>query len=161
MASDAGFRSTQHIADYATEYMARYRSSRGRFAGWLTTSSIGFAFDAITSLRNEFHSRGGDSFYGFSSYGRSDGAGDSYVDAQLDKALVELDRGKRNAIAAELQRYLAKKQYNVKMPGGSSGFRLAWPVLGNFAVYRRGLYSGRPEPFFWWIDDTQPPLSRA
>jgi hypothetical protein len=53
--------------------------------------------------------------------------------------------------------------YGISLPGSASSFQMAWPVLGNFGVYqgeRRALQTS-PSPFYWWIDDTQPPLKRA
>ncbi len=111
-------------------------------------------------MNAEYHSKSGTTFYGFSASGSSDGGGDPYVDGQLEKALAELDREKRLAIAADLQRYLAPKQYDLKWPGGASGFKLAWPVLRNFNVFRGSTNNVRDQ-YYWWLDDSQAPLKRS
>jgi peptide/nickel transport system substrate-binding protein len=161
MIGESGIRSVPRPIDYASEYVAKYRSSQGRFEGWLHRGPGGSGYDAITRLKAEFHSHSGDNFYGYSAAGKSDGAGDPYVDSQIEKGLAEIDRERRNAIAADLQRHLAKAQYHVKMPGGASGFKLAWPILRNFQVFRSMPGSGRPDPFYWWLDETQPPLGKG
>jgi ABC-type transport system substrate-binding protein len=160
MAREAGFRTTVRQVDFTSEFIPRYRSSRGRFEGWTHRGSGGFGYDAVTRMRAEYYSRSGDAFYGFSSAGRSDGAGDPYVDAQIEKAVTELDGDRRRELAADLQRYLARTQYDVKWPGGATGFKLAWPALRNFNVFRMSAAGGRPEPSFWWLDETRPPLKR-
>jgi hypothetical protein len=76
----------------------------------------------------------------------------------LKKASGELDAAKRKVLVHDLQRYLAQKMYNITKPGSSDTFQVAWPVLGNFNVYR----SDRRTPnYHWWIDDTKAPLKRA
>ena len=37
-------------------------------------------------------------------------------------------------------------------------FQLAWPVIGNFNVYRG---ERRTVNYHWWIDDTKAPLRRT
>ena len=159
MLQEAGFRTTVQQVDQVSEFNPKYRSNRGRFQGLIHRTSGGFGYDAIAKMRSEYYSKAGDAFFGFAAGGAE--LGDPYVDSQIEKATAEIDRDKRNAIAAELQRYLAKKQYDVKWPGGASSFKLAWPVLRNFNVFRSSSGGGRPDPYYWWIDDQQAPLKRA
>jgi hypothetical protein len=88
--------------------------------------------------------------------GTGDGSGDPEVDALLKKAQGELDLDIRREIVYDVQRYLAQKQYNVTKPGSSSFFTMAWPVLGNFNVYRGDRRTGN---YHWWLDDSKAPLA--
>jgi hypothetical protein len=87
------------------------------------------------------------------------GFDDPRVDSDIQRASVEVDAAKRRAITSDLQRYLAQKMYVVRWPGGASVFDVAWPVLGNYGVYR----GGRDESHLYhiWIDETKAPIRRA
>ena len=43
--------------------------------------------------------------------------------------------------------------------GGSTGFEVAWPAVGNFNVFRPSTTNWRP--YLWWINDTKAPLESA
>jgi ABC-type transport system substrate-binding protein len=161
MAAEAGFRMTQRIVDYTAEFIPRYRASQGRYEGVAHRSPSTLGFDAVTDMLSTFYSRSGENFFGFSATGPLPGAGDPYVDAQIEKASAELDRDRRVDIAEDLQRHLARTQYTSKWPGGSSAFLLAWPALRNFYVYRNWTHGGRPAPFYYWIDEKQPPFKQS
>ena len=164
MAHEAGFRSTIRQVDYTAEFLPKYRASRGKFEGWAHRTAGGGAGsgnEAIGRMYALYYSKAGDSFLGFSASGKSDGAGDSYVDAQLEKAVIEIDGEKRNAIGYDLQRYLAKALYEVKWPGGTTSFLPAWPVLRNYQVFKTLDGNPRPDLFYWWLDETRAPIKRT
>ena len=161
MAREAGFRTTIRQVDFTAEFLPKYRSSQGKYEGWAHKTTVGLNSEAVSRMYSNFNSRAGGNFLGFSVNGKSDGSGDPYVDTQLDKAMLEIDREKRNAIGNDVQRYLAKTQYELKWPGTATGFQLAWPVLKNFEVVKTLAGNPRPDQFYWWLDDTQPPLKKS
>jgi hypothetical protein len=76
----------------------------------------------------------------------------------IAKANSELDATKQQALVQDIQRYLAKAQYELLNPGLFSGFSMAWPALRNFMVLQGG---SRWDNKDWWIDETQPPFKRG
>src|SRR5207248_2609491 len=132
-ANEVGFKTTRNVVEIAIGY-PKYRDAKGQFEGWLAkagTSGEG-PYDATARLAYFFYTKSGINFLGFSTNGRSEGAGDPEVESAIEKAQVEYDSERRKAIVQDLQRYLAKKQYGVFWRGGTSGFSLAWPVVGNY-----------------------------
>jgi ABC-type transport system substrate-binding protein len=157
-AAQVGFKITPNPVDYTTVYIPKIRDGKGDFDGWAYAGGAASADDAVAYMVQRYYSKGPATFLGFDAMGTGDHSGDPYVVAEIDKAKAEADTEKRRAIVYELQRYLAKAAYGVSDPGAASGFEVAWPVLGNFAVY----HGDRRGPNYnWWIDDTQPPLKKA
>ncbi|HWO72335.1 MAG TPA: ABC transporter substrate-binding protein [Dehalococcoidia bacterium] len=83
--------------------------------------------------------------------------GDPFLNETTDKVLLEFDNNKRIELVREFQRYMAKKFYYHRYPGGVMTLALTWPVISNFGVWRgqnlNAFYT------FEWIDDTKRPLS--
>lgn len=157
MIRQVGFRPKTNLIDYVTEY-PNYRDKGGKYEGYSYIAGPTTADDAVGMLVWRYSKAGGAGYLGFDAAGRGDASGDPQVDALLKKAQSELDVDKRKAIVFDIQRYLAQKQYNVTKPGSAHTFVMAWPVLGNFNVYRG---DRRGAPYHWWIDDTKAPLKRA
>jgi ABC-type transport system substrate-binding protein len=156
-AAEAGFRPKANLIDYQKEYGPVIRDGKGKFDGWGYTSSGPSGDDAVTYYSWRFH-KTGQVFLGHDAAGKGDGSGDPQVDGPIEAARREFDTNKRMAIIHDLQRYLAKAQYCVPIPGAADGFVLAWPVVGNYGVWEG---DKRGENYSWWLDDTQPPLKRA
>lgn len=157
MAAEVGFRAKANIIDYQKEYGPVIRDGKGKFEGWGYTSSAPSGNDAVTYYSWRFH-RTGQVFLGHDAAGKGDGSGDPQADSLIERARREFDTQKRMALIHDLQRYLAKTQYCVPIPGFADGFALAWPVLGNYGVWegdKRGVN------YSWWLDDSQPPLKKA
>ena len=157
MAAEVGFRPKANLIDYQKEYGPVIRDGKGRFDGWGYTSSGPSGDDAVTYYSWRFH-KTGQVFLGHDAAGRGDGAGDPQVDGPIEAARREFDTNKRMAIIHDLQRYLAKAQYCVPIPGFADSYALAWPAVGNFFVWDG---DKRGDNYSWWIDDTQAPLKRA
>jgi ABC-type transport system substrate-binding protein len=157
MVREAGFRPKTNLVDYVTRYPG-YRDNNGKYEGWAYIAGPTTADDAVGMLAWRYSKGGGAGYLGFDTEGKGDGSGDPEVDAMLKKAQSELDTDKRRATVFDIQRYLAKKQYNVPKPGEATYFTLAWPVLKNFGAYRG---DRRTENYYWWLDDTQPPLKKG
>jgi len=83
--------------------------------------------------------------------------GDPFLNETTDKVLLEFDNNKRIELVREFQRYMAKKFYYHRYPGGVMTLALSWPVISNFGVWRgqnlNAFYT------FEWLDDTKRPLS--
>ena len=79
------------------------------------------------------------------------------VDRLLLSARAVLEDDERRAILHQVEDYLAAKMYNIRWPGGTSGFILAWPALGNMNVIRNDTTTLSPPT--WWVDPTKPPLA--
>ena len=155
MIRDAGIDSQVKGLDYATEYIPQLRDSPGQSAGWGYKSTAGGAgtFDAVSQASNFYWSKGGTTFYGYSTTGQNDQSGDPEVDRLIEKARAEFNTEARQALILDLQRTLAKGMYAIFPPGPGTGFDPAWPCVGNFAVWQGGLVNER-----LWIDPTKPPL---
>ena len=159
MMREAGFRSQNRQNDYVAEFVPQYRDAVGKFDGLIYKVGTTVADDAVASLGSRFQSSAGAQFYGFDAGGRGDQSGDPEVDSLINKAIGEVDTEKRKGIVRDLERYLARKQYLVRWPGGATGFQMAWPALQNFLVYR-GSAAGtavgsRLTPYYWWLDSSR------
>jgi peptide/nickel transport system substrate-binding protein len=157
MLGEAGIKTRRNVVDHASEFIPKYRDVSGKFEGVAMRAGIGSLIDAVMRIRGEYHSKAGVAFLGFAANGSSDGSGDPAIDSLVDKAVVEMDKAKRTSIAHEMQRHLGKTQYDVKFPGGSTGFALAWPALQNFSVFRGVPFYIRPQSYYYWLDETKPP----
>ncbi len=157
-AAAAGFRLTPNLIDYQTNYVPNYRDASGRFAGnayrALGASPVTAAVGQMLDYRS-----GAFRWYGFDVGGKGDFSGDPYVDQTVDKALREFDEKKRLQLVHELERYLAKKQYALRHPGGASSFDLAWPAVKNFNAFRSSGQELRVRATTWWLDPTLAPLA--
>jgi len=159
MVSDIGIATKVHPVDYAKDYIPNYRDGHGQYQGWaFHTSAGGTGVGPVGLLANEYWSKGGSAFHGFSTSGRNDQSGDPQVDALIEKARVEQDVERRRALVSDIQRYLAKSLYALLVPGGATGFTMAWPALGNFRVYSGPQVWGQ---YRLWIDETKPPFKNA
>jgi ABC-type transport system substrate-binding protein len=156
-ASEVGFRPKANLIDYQKEYGPVIRDGHGKFDGWGYTSSGPSGDDAVTYYSWRFH-KTGQVFLGHDALGKGDGSGDPLVDGPIEAARREFDTTKRMAIIHDLQRYLAKAQYCVPIPGFSSSYAMAWPAVGNYGVWEG---DKRGENYNWWLDDTKAPLKKA
>jgi peptide/nickel transport system substrate-binding protein len=154
--AELGINITVDPIDYAKQYGPLYRDGRGQFEGWAYASASGGATGgtSIGLLANEFWSKSGSSYRGFSTSGKNDESGDPEVDSMIAKGRLEMDTEKRRAIVFDLQRYLAEKQYTILAPGAASTFVTVWPCISNFKTYQRVNYTADQV----WIDETKPPF---
>src|SRR5262249_7138940 len=134
MAADIGIRSRVVPQDYATEYIPNVRDAHGQYEGWgYHTQAGGTAVGPAGLMANEYWSRGGSAFHGFSASGKNDQSGDPQLEAMISKARVEQDTEKRRALIFDIQRYLGKAMYAIALPGGTTGtLTLPWPAPSNY-----------------------------
>ncbi len=105
--------------NYTADFIPKYRDGRGQHEGMAYKIGPGYATDAIARFVYEIYGKGGSNFYGFSASGKNDQAGDPALDSLIDKGKLETDINKRAAIALDIQRLMAQKQYLVMWPGGA------------------------------------------
>src|SRR5204862_2181006 len=122
--------------DYKKDYIP-LRGAHGQFeGGWLfAVANEPNGGEAAAVLANEYWSKGGNAFHGFSANGQNDQAGDPEVDALLQKARLEQDTEKRRALVSDAQPDLATAIYSMACAGGGSTFTITWPGLGNPRVF--------------------------
>jgi peptide/nickel transport system substrate-binding protein len=163
MSAEAGFRAKPNPINYTADFIPKYRDGRGQHEGVAYKIGPGYANDAIARFVYEIYAKGGSNFYGFSASGKNDQAGDPTIESLVDKAKAETDIPKRQALALDLQRYMAQKQYHVMWPGGAGSFLMAWPAVGNFQNFRFPTGNGvnMAPASSYWIDDTKPPFKKA
>jgi len=159
MMRESGFRPQNQQIDYVAQFVPQYRDAQGKFDGLIYKVGTTVADDAVASLGSRFQSAAGAQFYGFDAGGKGDQSGDPQVDSLLAKAIGEIDTERRKGIVKDLERYLARKQYLTRWPGGATGFQMAWPTVQNFLVYR-GSAAGtsvgsRLTPYYWWLDSSK------
>ena len=162
MNAEAGFKFTDNVLPYETEFIPKYRDQIGDFAGVVYKAGITISGDPVDRMCQIYWSKSGAQFYGFDVNGKGDGSGDPFVDQTLVKARTEPDDEKRKALLIELQKYLAPKAYALHGLGGATSFSMAWPVIGNYNVWQGGSgTSVRAQSTRWWVDDSQPPLKKS
>ena len=124
----------------------------------LQVSAIATGISPVSALASTYWPKSGATFKGFSASGKNDKSGDPQVNALIERARVEQDVEKRRAVMFDLQRYLAKAMWGLIFPGGSTGFVMAWPALGNYRVYRGpAVFSN----YGLWVDETKAPLAKT
>jgi peptide/nickel transport system substrate-binding protein len=162
MTADAGFKPKATPINYTAEFIPKYRDGRGQHNGVAYKIGPGYATDAIARFVYEIYGKGGSNFYGFSASGKNDQAGDPVIDALIDKGKAETDIPKRQALALEIQREMAKKQWMVMWPGGAGSFLMAWPAVRDFQTYRDSANGASFAPGArYWLDQTLPPFKKA
>jgi ABC-type transport system substrate-binding protein len=157
MVRDIGIRSNVNAIDYTKEYVSAYRDGKGQYQGWSYTSVAGApnGGSALLALANEFWSKASAPPYaGHSISGKNDQSGDPKLDSLIEAGRFERDLAKQKSIVFDIQRSLAKSWYSVPLPGMGRAFTVAWPVIGNFQVWRDTTRMNR----YAWVDDSKPPL---
>jgi peptide/nickel transport system substrate-binding protein len=152
-----GIKTVSNLVNYQTVYIPKLRDGLGEFDGWAYTSGAPSADDAVAYLAWRW-TPGSSFFLGFDANGTGDHSGDPYVNSQVAKARAELDTERRRALVYDVQKHLAKTMYAISQPGIADEFQVAWPAIGNFAVYEA---DRRGPNFHWWIDETKPPFKKA
>jgi ABC-type transport system substrate-binding protein len=163
MALDAGFKSSVIAEDYNTVYIPKIRDGSGQYEGigWHTvTGTIPWRMAPASALAAEYWSKAGLTFKGFSASGKNDKSGDPAIDSLIEKARLERDVKKRQALVYDIQRSLAKSAYGLINPGTATTFAVAWPAVRSYQVYRN-VGGGGWAHYGLWLDETKPPFTNA
>jgi len=147
--------------NYANEYIPKWRDSQGQYEGWLHGSVTGTMpqfLHPVSSFAAEYWPKGGTTFRGFSMGSANDKSGDPTLTAMIEKARLEFDDAALKKQVHDIQRHLAKSMWGLMLPGGATGYDLAWPGLKNFRVYQVKQGSSPVwNAYRLWIDNTLPP----
>ena len=156
MLSEIGITTRVNPVDDAKEYTPRFRDGKGQYEGIaFVTTAGGTGVGPVGTLSNQFWSKGGAAFHGFSTSGQNDQSGDPKANEMILKARGELDTEKRRSLVYDIQRYLAEKAYSLMLPGVATGFTMGWPAVGNYRVYR-GFQVW--DQFRLFLDETKAPF---
>ena len=155
------------ITDYNGEYIPKISHGQGQFEGWgyrAITGTVPIRISETSALMAMHHPSSGGSFFGYSTNGKNDKSGDPEVIALLNKARAEANKEARKKLIFDTQRLLAKKMHSMMLPGGASGFSMAWPALKNYRVYSGHLGGPFNSPasdaaYRLWLDQTQAPFT--
>jgi ABC-type transport system substrate-binding protein len=161
MVQDIGIKTKVYSINYQSEYIPRFRDGSGQYEGWTIATVAGnipTRVHPVSALAAEYWPQSGPQFRGFSASGRNDKAGDPQLTALIEKARLEADNQKRKALTHDIQRYLAKTMWGLIMPGGATGFTLAWPALQNYQVWQG---HAAWTHYGVWLDQTKPPFKSA
>jgi ABC-type transport system substrate-binding protein len=148
--------------DYNIDYLQKYITEKGNFAGTLYRLGAVSSPDPVDYYVWRYWSKAGPTSGAiFTGEGSGDSAGDAKVDDLIEKAKAEVDVKKQISFLHDLQRHLAKTQYCVSRAGLASGFALAWPAVGNFRVFQGDSRAINNHYYTTWVDDTKEPVKRA
>jgi hypothetical protein len=117
----------------------------------------------MTQLFAQFN-KDGIRFEGMTPDGKNAHLGDGEINNFTTSIKREFDLKKRQQMAQDLARLMAKRAYVIpNLPFSALGYSLTWPVLANY-----GLWHGWPSgsviaegALQWWIDSSKPPLTPA
>ena len=149
------------ITDYTGEYVPHDRDASGEYEGLgihSVTGSTPTHIHPISSLVAQHLPASGVTFQGYDITGAGDQSGDPELIAMLSKAQTSADVATQKSLMLDAQRYLAKANYSMFLPGTAQEFHMAWPAVQNFKVWDGGT-DETWEKYAWWIDATKAPLA--
>jgi ABC-type transport system substrate-binding protein len=159
---ELGLKVSSDPIDYNLKYLPDYVTKRGQHEGIVVTLGAVTSPDPVDYFVWRYHSKAGATSGAiFGDVGSGDGAGDPKVDEMIDKAKAEFDQKKQAAILADLQKYLAEKQYCITSPGLGTQFTLAWPAVKNYMALQGDSRAIDNFYYTWWLDENEAPLKRA
>jgi peptide/nickel transport system substrate-binding protein len=163
MMADLGIEIAINTPDYATVYIPNYRDGHGQFEGYAYGSVTGVMPQAIhpaSALAAEYWPQGGAAFRGFSAGPSNDMAGDPELTRMIEASRLEFDEDALVTKLHDIQRYLADKMWGLSMPGGATGFNMAWPALQNMEVWNfQQSVAPNWDVYQLWLDQTKKPLA--
>ena len=111
-------------------------------------------------MLGSWHSSGG-AFHGLSDTGNNAFAGDSKLDAMIEKIQGEFDQKTQVSLSHDVVRYVTGQTYFIPRPVANRGYQLFWPAVMNvFNKERWAQNNARPseEWLDLWVDQTKPPF---
>ncbi len=161
MLAVGGVRVSINVVDYSTVFLPLMWVSgetKGNYDGFVFGSGIGQAHIASTLYINA-HSKGS-----FTASRRWDDGQDK-IDSMINAALKEFDENKLKEQVWETQRALASYMSGLNVSASAGSFRLTWPWIQNYGVFKNTLQSidsggssvSAPPFLFNWIDPSLKP----
>jgi peptide/nickel transport system substrate-binding protein len=154
MLREVGFRVRQEPADYNTVFLPNILSARGDWDGNISFSGGGMGFSPATGLQRVHHPAGGTTRVSWQ--GQPWDEGHKKIADMIEKALREVDTERYRSQIYDLQREIGMYQSAVIIDFQAGPFRLVWPWVKNYNVYRlaRGrAASDHARLSHVWIDD--------
>jgi hypothetical protein len=150
------------LPNYHFAYTAAQNSgkqTRG-FSGLIYRTTTAYP-SVAAQLFAQMH-RDGVRFEGMTPDGKNAHLGDPDVNSWITNLRREFDLKRRQEMAQEFARQMARKAYIIpNLPFSALGFTLTWPVLANLG-FHRGWPAGSPiteANLHLWIDPTKAPLA--
>ncbi len=156
MLAEGGVKSNVKVVDRVNEFDAHVRNGHGDWNGY--SFDLGGASPSVAAFLWRRYGSGGTVFAGFDATGKDRKKGDPKVDDLTNKMIREGDAQKRQALVDDLVKYLAGTMYEVPAGGQAAGFRLVWPTLKNYAVFRAILPAVESDIHIW-LDQAKPPFA--
>jgi peptide/nickel transport system substrate-binding protein len=157
MLAEGGIKSTIKVTERG-EWTDKVRNGRGDWSGY--SFDLGGASPSVASFLWRRYGSGGTVFAGFDPAGKDRLRGDPKVDDLTNKMIREADTKKRQSLIDEFLRYMAGTMYEVPAGGQASGFRLVWPTVKNFGVFR-AILPAIESDIHIWLDPSLAPTGTS
>ena len=173
----AGFKVNQQpltSQDWFTSYYNGYSlkdPATGKAKGYTGLLHLGERpFATVPSLLYSYFHKDSGLYKGVTPNGLNVEKGDPELNGLIEKAIVEFDVDKSQALAKDIQRLLARQTYHIPNAGSVRSYNVHWPVLSNVGAY--SIFGGtapstlsgpgsawQEGALHWWIDPTKAPLA--
>jgi peptide/nickel transport system substrate-binding protein len=157
MLKDGGIKVNVKVVDRVNVFDKNVRNGHGNWDGF--SFDIGGASPSVAAFLWRRYASTGTVFAGFDGTGGKDRMkGDPYVDDVTNKMVREADKQKKQALIDDFIRYMAEKMYEVPAGGQAQAYRVVWPVVQNFGVFRT-IVPGVENDIHLWLDTSKPPVA--
>jgi hypothetical protein len=95
---------------------------------------------AVNLMLGSWHSTGG-AFHGLTDTGNNAFAGDSKLDAMIEKAQGEFDQKAQISLTHEIVRYMTGQTYFIPRPVANRSYELFWPAVANQGIKAKDIPS--------------------
>jgi peptide/nickel transport system substrate-binding protein len=155
MLKEGGIKINIKVVDRVNVFDAHVRNGHGDWDGF--SFDIGAASPSTAAFLWRRYGSGGTVFAGFDGTGGKDRLkGDPYVNETTNKMVREADKNKKQALIDDFVRYMAEKMYEVPAGGQAQGYRVAWPIVQNFGVFRV-IVPATENDIHLWLDPSKAP----
>ena len=145
------FRLTSSVVDFVNEFRPNYSQNFDQHEGIAFSGAQGYP--DVDGWLWVYYKDGSPRAGHVDSNGKPDSELNRLITAQRS----ELDEKKRATLVKDFQRHAASKVYMLNTPGAATEFKLAWPWLGNFGMFRSNQESWPASEGYthYWIDESK------
>jgi hypothetical protein len=158
MLKEGGLTINVKVVDRVNEFDVKVRRGRGDWNGF--SFDVGAASPSVAAFLWRRYANTGTVFAGFDRDGKDRLKGDPYINDITNKMVREADANRRRSLIDDFIRYSADKMYEVPAGGQALGFRLVWPIIQNFGVFR-AIIPTQESDVHIWLDQTKPPVGAS
>ena len=115
---------------------------------------------AVNLMLGSWHSSGG-AFHGLTDTGNNAFAGDSKLDAMIEKLQGEFDQKTQISLTHDVIRYMTGQTYMIPRPVANRSYEVWWPAVANHGTLERWAQNNATPTeaaLNWWIDQTKAPF---